>query len=365
MKFKHLVLAGSVLLTFTSFGQQWNTDTQAEGSYIGNSNSGSLWMRNPSDPNTPALLYLAGPDYAKGLQIGREDGNHKILLNGVVGIGTSSPLSPLHIQSSTNKTLSLDFTEAEPNWSYTWQSLQTNSIEQWRVVGRYSDNSNLEFWNKNSEKVFTLFQNGNVGVGAANPSSQLEIEGASPVLTIDATDTGGNSEIFFDTRRDDTGSNYNTARIVADAANGYSTPTLSFYVIRGDGAGWDRTLTIKSNGLNNTGNVGIGTTNPTNKLEVNGTIRSKEVKVEATPWPDYVFEDNYELRSLEETEAYIKENKHLPEIPSAKEIEANGVALGEMNRLLLQKIEELTLHQIEMMKIIKKQQEEIEILKSE
>ena len=99
--------------------------------------------------------------------------------------------------------------------------------------------------------------------------------------------------------------------------------------------------------IGSSGEVGIGTTNPTNKLEVNGTIRSKEVKVEASPWPDYVFEKDYELRSLEETEAYIKENKHLPEIPSAKEMEANGVALGEMNRLLLQKIEELTLHLID------------------
>ncbi len=98
------------------------------------------------------------------------------------------------------------------------------------------------------------------------------------------------------------------------------------------------------------GSVGIGTATPTHRLEVNGTIRSKEVKVEATGWPDYVFESDYNLRSLEETEAYIKANKHLPEIPSAKEMEANGVQLGEMNMLLLKKIEELTLHMIKMNK---------------
>ncbi|MEP0986842.1 hypothetical protein [Ekhidna sp.] len=111
------------------------------------------------------------------------------------------------------------------------------------------------------------------------------------------------------------------------------------------------------------GNVGIGTTSPSHKLEVNGTIRSKEVKVEAANWPDYVFEPDYDLRSLEETAAYIKSNKHLPEIPSAKEMEANGVQLGEMNMLLLKKIEELTLYQIEMMNLIKAQQKEIEKLK--
>ncbi|MEO1255325.1 MAG: hypothetical protein AAFY41_10625, partial [Bacteroidota bacterium] len=110
--------------------------------------------------------------------------------------------------------------------------------------------------------------------------------------------------------------------------------------------------------IQHSGNVGIGTTTPSNKLEVNGTIRSKEIKVEAAPWTDYVFEEDYELRSLEETEAYIQANKHLPEIPSAKEMEANGVALGEMNRLLLKKVEELTLHTIQ-------QQKEIERLRND
>ena len=96
------------------------------------------------------------------------------------------------------------------------------------------------------------------------------------------------------------------------------------------------------------GSVGIGTTNPDSKLTVNGTIHSTEVKVDLNvPGPDYVFEEDYNLRSLEETEAYIKENKHLPEIPSAKEMEANGLELGEMNMLLLKKVEELTLYLIQ------------------
>ena len=98
--------------------------------------------------------------------------------------------------------------------------------------------------------------------------------------------------------------------------------------------------------LDENGHIGIGADPGTNKLEVNGTIRSKEVIVEATNWPDYVFEEDYDLTSLKELEAYIKANKHLPEIPSAKEMEANGIILGEMNMLLLKKIEELTLHAI-------------------
>lgn len=110
------------------------------------------------------------------------------------------------------------------------------------------------------------------------------------------------------------------------------------------------------------GSVGIGTRapDPNFKLSVNGNIRAKEIKVE-TDWADFVFEPDYKLRSLSEVEMFIKLNKHLPEIPSAKEVENNGIAVGEMNAKLLQKIEELTLYLIEM----KKENEELKSLKNE
>jgi hypothetical protein len=95
--------------------------------------------------------------------------------------------------------------------------------------------------------------------------------------------------------------------------------------------------------------VGIGTTNPTYPLTVNGTIRSKKVIVD-TGWSDFVFEDDYKLMPLHEVEAFIKTNRHLPEIPSAREVEENGVSLGEISASLLQKIEELTLYTIEQQK---------------
>lgn len=108
------------------------------------------------------------------------------------------------------------------------------------------------------------------------------------------------------------------------------------------------------------GNLGIGKRNPTEKLEVNGRIRAKEIKVEASPWPDFVFEDSYQLPSLTESEIFIKEKGHLPNIPTAQEVEQDGVALGRMNALLLQKIEELTLHLIEKDKAINILQEQVE-----
>jgi hypothetical protein len=91
-------------------------------------------------------------------------------------------------------------------------------------------------------------------------------------------------------------------------------------------------------------------------LSVNGKVACEEVLVEdLASWPDYVFADDYSLMSLEELEQSIQKNKHLPGIPSAAEIEEKGLMLGDMQRKLLEKIEELTLYTIEQGKIISNQ----------
>ncbi|MEC7262606.1 MAG: hypothetical protein VXW38_02630 [Bacteroidota bacterium] len=109
---------------------------------------------------------------------------------------------------------------------------------------------------------------------------------------------------------------------------------------------FDDILTIRGNG-----NVGIATTIPDSKLTVKGKIHAEEVKVDlSVPGPDYVFKQGYDLKSLEEVQSYIKEHGHLPNIPSAKQMEENGIDLGEMNMKLLEKIEELTLYVIELEK---------------
>ena len=103
--------------------------------------------------------------------------------------------------------------------------------------------------------------------------------------------------------------------------------------------------------INSFGNVGIGTTDPGSfKLAVNGKTWTTEVQVAVSKPPDYVFEPTYHLSPLDSIKTYIDKNKHLPEVPSAKEMEKNGVNLGEMNMLLLKKIEELTLYVIELKK---------------
>ncbi|CAM1361501.1 conserved hypothetical protein [Tenacibaculum sediminilitoris] len=116
-----------------------------------------------------------------------------------------------------------------------------------------------------------------------------------------------------------------------------------------------------SNTYFDTGSVGIGTTDTKGfKLGVDGKIAATEVKVATyTNWPDYVFSKEYQLPTLQEVAQHIQEKGHLQNIPSAKEVKDNGgIELGEMNRKLLEKIEELTLYTIQ-------QQKEIEELKKE
>lgn len=96
------------------------------------------------------------------------------------------------------------------------------------------------------------------------------------------------------------------------------------------------------------GRVGIGTTTPREALSVNGNIRAHEIKVETASWPDYVFQPDYALPTLSEVKAFINENGHLPDVPSASEVEREGVALGQMDGILLKKVEELTLYVIKL-----------------
>jgi hypothetical protein len=169
---------------------------------------------------------------------------------------------------------------------------------------------------------------GNVGIGTATPGAKLEVNGSAII------DGPGNTLTL----------RKNANNIPALLFQGASSFTL---IEAGDNfmktmIGGNYKTTLLANG-----NFGIGTESPTEKLAVNGKIRAQEIRVETTNWPDYVFEEGYKQTSLTELAQYIKLHKHLPGVPAAAEVEKNGLALGEMNKVLLKKIEELTLHLIE------------------
>ncbi len=123
---------------------------------------------------------------------------------------------------------------------------------------------------------------------------------------------------------------------------------------------------VKGLNVDENENIGIGTDSPDYKLDVNGTVRATKILVEANGnTADFVFADDYELKDLLDVEAFVKENKHLEGIPSAEEMENKGVNLAEMNKLLLQKVEELTLYVISQKQESIKKDSEIKEVKGE
>jgi len=114
--------------------------------------------------------------------------------------------------------------------------------------------------------------------------------------------------------------------------------------------------------ITSTGNVGIGTSTPGSfKLAVEGKIGAREMQVLVTnPFPDYVFETDYKLMSLEELQLFITKHGRLPEMPTAKDVKIDGIALGEMNVTLVKKVEELTLYILELNKEVETQSRLIE-----
>ncbi|KQR70897.1 hypothetical protein [Pedobacter sp. Leaf176] len=194
---------------------------------------------------------------------------------------------------------------------------------------------NRVFLNTNGMSFFT---GGNVGIGTEIPDQKLTVKGG----------------IGFEHNSQDK-KLYSSVDGVLEWMTNDGAIQHGFAVSH---SGQQR-IFLNTNGASffNGGNVGIGTNTPAEKLSVNGKIRAHEIKVEAANWPDYVFGQDYKILGLNELDAYIKINKHLPDMPSSKEAEANGIELGEMNKLLLKKIEELTLYLIV-------QSKEIEALKA-
>ncbi len=198
----------------------------------------------------------------------------------------------------------------------------------------------------NGDKL-VIANNGNIGIGTSSPQHKLDLNGG--VFSIS---DGGNG-IPFKIWAGSSGGN-NHLRIGSDIGH-YGDAVVELYQ-NYSGGGEQNPGKLVVNG-----NLGIGVKNPGLwKLAVKGKIRAEEIKVE-TDWADYVFKENYDLPALEEVEKHIKEKGHLINIPSAEEVEENGIQLGEMNKLLLEKIEELTLYVI----ALEKENSRIESLEEE
>jgi hypothetical protein len=206
---------------------------------------------------------------------------------------------------------------------------------------------------------------GNVGIGTAPTAERLSIDMGATRGAVNMI-SDGDAIVYTDLKY----SIKNTTNVPADKPiiwvssmrkDGYFTgdvsgATLESYAVR-KGGGYYAPLLFKSNGdlilagaknaIN--GNVAIGTTDTKGyKLAVNGDAMFTRIKVKSyEAWPDYVFDEQYQLPSLHDVEQYIKTNRHLPDMPAAAEVKKEGMDVEEMNRKLLQKVEELTLYIIQ------------------
>ncbi|MCR6641093.1 MAG: hypothetical protein NVV82_19395 [Sporocytophaga sp.] len=274
---------------------------------------------------------------------------------------------------------------------------QTNAKAQWAITGNSNitssnflgtTNAQPLIFKTNNTEVMRILSTGNIGIGLTtlNPYHKLTVSGntnligTENVLQISSPNLGSNGARHYMYISNLTFSGQTNTQYTNLGTYEYndSDPSIKrgkHLILQADaesclGVGFFSTppparLSVNGNTFIN-GKVSVGSSYymPIDyTFAVDGKIIATEVAVKfRNTWPDFVFEPTYKLQPLNEVETFVKANKHLPGVPSACEIEENGVVLGDMNAVLLSKIEELTLHLIAQQKLIEQQGKRIEEL---
>jgi len=334
---------------------------------------------------------------------------NNLSIDGNLGLGTNDPQAKLHVHEG-DILISTTEGKAPGEGGSIFFERQPNVFGPGWAIGYtdFNDKFGLNFckpWNPYMQHVLFLSDMGDIGIGTGTPKQKLHIVDGNILIskTSAKAPQSANGSILFGANTDDncpmgrwgieylngedgvfglnfwrpwnpgTGAGYDYALFLANSNNvgiGTKNPTARLDVagaLKAASASITGALSANSatiSGISNlNGNVTVGTTSQQAQLDVNGTvnaksaniagkIKTKEVQVTLAGWPDYVFNKDYNLLTLNEVEQFIAENSHLPNVPSAAQVEANGINLGEMNAILIQKVEELTLYILNLQKQI-------------
>jgi hypothetical protein len=272
--------------------------------------------------------------------------------DGPVGIGTSSPASTLDINGTVlagNSTANFSgFKSRAPSgkWGFNQADIMVVGVGGNLYSKGFSSNAmgifngtttfqDMFLYNKNGADAgyLVLKSNNRVGINTAAPAGVLDVAGSGTTTNIVASTVDSASWVQLKSNTD--GSKY----MFGNAGNRFEIGT---YDGTNGVTNWDVFKIIRN------GNIEMGSnSNPVN-LAVNGLIKTKEIQVTNNNWADYVFEKDYVLKPISEVKAFINKNKHLPDVPSKKIVEENGINVGDMQRIQMQKIEELTLYVIQL-----------------
>ena len=327
-------------------------------------------------------------------------GQNKLEATGNAGIGTTTPTEKLEISSAGLSIIKLTHTSdvlgTVGTIKFNMAGTDVGRLEVERNIPS-AKRSAMKFFIKGDslQEAMRINYTGFVGIGEQSPGATLHVAGKPGNLLAKFTQTNISSADAFITISNGTSSEgrfipcimgraYMPGRsfglyFIGEADDVFSANEPSYAALILDGRTktngrltTNNVLAVNSNSINlmmvkADGSVGIGTTDTKGyKLAVNGNgIFTRVVVKTYNNWPDFVFSPGYQLPSLAELSRYVGEHRHLPEMPSAGDVEQEGVDLGEMNKKLLQKVEELTLYIIDMKKESLRQQERIEKLEHE
>jgi len=341
---------------------------------------------------TPGYAYMAIPTADP---TGYNSTKILVLNNsGNVGIGTTAPSEKLHVvggvrvgdglsvSNISSGVLSLKLGDLNTTWNSTTDSFVgvqntggpgAGLAGDLLLIPRTSIDAGIRMLTGSSgtatERLSILGGTGNVGIGTTSPLANLQVQtntNAPTFTSVVNNDPGASAKALISVgSTPGTGGTFGSFEYLGSGRTATGLLGADRTMLRGNGVGGLFVTAENAAGviafatggtssgnervrIDASGNVGIGTRFPDQRLTVNGTVHSTSVLVDTNaPPPDYVFKKDYNLPTLAEIKTYTDKNHHLPGVPAAAEMEKNGINLGEMNMVLLKKVEELTLYLME------------------